>query len=185
MATRAHANKKIKVSQTHPSAVFPKKERGTNVCFEITLIGRTENRAEDIFGDVNLFTTGIQISPPEDYYIEITADKLLYRSGYMLASPIIINPGEKGELIIPLYKFKENDDIELPFVAVQLVVKPALYVFMSKIKGIRKNKSPQAYNVNDDEYGGNIIYTPISDKKAVYRPGVRRPVSNTPTNHMF
>nr|QBK86603.1 MAG: trimeric dUTP diphosphatase [Marseillevirus LCMAC102] len=125
---------KINVYKTHPSAEFPFKENPSNIGYGVTLISRTENRAEDDTSDVNNFHTGIAISPPIDYYIEVIAKPSLHKHGYILANGVlVIEPDDKGELIIPLYKFKEAEDLELPFCGVQLMVRPAVHAHISSV----------------------------------------------------
>ena len=85
-----------------------------------------QGRVEDETGHVNMFKTGLQLEPPQGFYFEMMARSSLHKAGYMLATGTsIIDPGYRGELLVPLYKFRDGDDIELPMRAVQLVVKKA------------------------------------------------------------
>lgn len=105
------------------NAELPYKLQPSDVAYTVTLISRADNRSEDDTGDVNLFHTGVVITPPSDHYAEIIASPSLWRHGYNMPAPIIVNPGNKSELIIPLFKFKDSEDIELPFQAVQMIVR--------------------------------------------------------------
>lgn len=112
------------VQKIHPNAEHPYKDDSSDVGWNVTLIGRTDNRAEDDNDEVNEFNTGIVVAPTEDYYLEIHADKDLHKHGYMLTNGVrIIQPSDRGELVIPLYKFSDVNDIELPFKAVQIIVR--------------------------------------------------------------
>ena len=124
----------IKAVQLHPQAEVPTKDEG-DVGWVITLVGRTENRAEDDFGDMNGFCTGLQLCPPEGHYLEVVALPALYKHGYNLASgSIVIGPNNKDELVIPLMKFREANDLELPIQAVQVIVKASVPAFVTKSK---------------------------------------------------
>ena len=70
-----HIDGKIKVHKMNPKAQYPYKERTSDIGFDITLIGRVDNRAEDDSGAVNMFNTGIQVQPPNGYYFERTQYK--------------------------------------------------------------------------------------------------------------
>ena len=132
-----YVTEKIHVQKLHPGAEFPYRENPTDVGYDMTLVARTDNRAEDDTGDVNNFNTGIALTPPDGYYLEMVAMPALHKHGYMLATGThIINPGFVGEIIVPLYKYKEAEDLELPFRAVQLVVKPALYAHLKSVSSL-------------------------------------------------
>ena len=118
----------IKMTKLHGNAQDLFKERPTNIGWSVTLIGRVDNRVEDVTGELNYFSTGIKVSPPEGYYLELVAKKELYKAGYMLPSGYtILDPDEEEELVVPLYKFKDGEDLEIPFSGVQLVVRQAEY----------------------------------------------------------
>jgi len=138
----------FRVVKIHPAADEPMKERPSNVAWDVTLIGRYENRVEDNVGDVNYFNTGLQLAAPDGFYFEMSASESLHKAGYMLATGMtIINPDNHGEVLVPLYKFKAGDDIELPFRGVQIVLRPAVYA--------------------------HALYVPSLDDVADYRPPAR------------
>jgi len=127
-------NAYIKVVQLHPQAEIPTKE-ADDVGWTVTLVGRTDNRAEDDFGEMNGFSTGLQLCPPKGYYLEVVALPSFYKHGYNLASgTLIIGPDNRDELIIPFMKFRECNDLELPIEAVQVIVKKYAPSFMLKTK---------------------------------------------------
>lgn len=128
---------KIQVQKLHPKAEFPYKENTSDAGYDVTLVNRCENRAEDDTGEVNNFGTGIALSPPSGYYFEMVARSSLHKSGYMLATGTsIIDPGYTGELIVPLYKYKEAGDLELPFRAVQLILRPIVYAHLQSVASL-------------------------------------------------
>jgi hypothetical protein len=132
-----YMNEKTNVKLLLPESSFPSKEEGknSNAGYGIELVQRCDNRAEDTTQEVNTYRTGVSITPPLGFYIEISAQNTLYKHGYFLAnSPIIVEPWNSGEIIIPLYKYKEVEDIELPFQAVQFIIKPIVYSHLFNIQ---------------------------------------------------
>lgn len=203
---------KIQVQKLHPKAEFPYKENPSDTCYDITLIGRSENRAEDDTGEVNNFNTGIALTPPQGYYFEMVARSSLHKHGYMLATGTsIIDPGYTGELIVPLYKYKEAEDLEMPFRAVQLILRPVVYAHLESVKTLASTDrgdgafgstgfmSPQQMMMMQSQGGarGAFIQNPnqssyVGDMGAYQtqvsqRPtGMRRPHAAPPrSNHMF
>jgi len=189
----------VKVVPLHPQAEVPSKEDGA-VGWVVTLVGRTENRAEDDFGDVNGFCTGLQLCPPEGHYLEVVALPSLYKHGYNLSSgSIIIGSGNKEELIVPLMKFRETNDLELPIQAVQVIVKESVPVFMSKVKATQHvQENPYAHfmappaqgylppNPMNQGYRGDMDQYQAFAQSQQGRTGNRRPAAAPPRqNHMF
>jgi hypothetical protein len=133
----------VMAKQLSPGAELPSKENVTDVGWNITVIARDENRVDDTYGDVNTFRTGLVLSAPQHYHLEIIEHPQLYKTGYSLAGgPIVINPGNEDELIIPLYKFRETDDIELPFVVALAVVRETEYCGMATSEPPKKANGP-------------------------------------------
>lgn len=93
----------------------------TDYSFSVTLIDRTEMRTDDITHDINEFSTGLLCLPPPGFYFEVTAERDLYKSGYMLPNSFQVDPGQ--ELVVPLFKFKDVPDIELPFTGISLTLR--------------------------------------------------------------
>lgn len=117
------------VTKLHPNAEIPFKEHQFDATWELTVIGRDENRVEDVFQDVNVFTTGISLKCPKGYHFEIIEHPQLYKAGYsMVGGPRIINPEDESEIKLPLMKFKETDDIELPFRAAVIILRQTEYM---------------------------------------------------------
>ena len=189
----------VKVVQLHPQAEVPVKDEG-DVGWAITLVGRTENRAEDDFGEMNGFGTGLQLCPPDGHYLEVMALPSLYKQGYNLASgPIIIGPNNKDELVIPLMKFRESNDLELPIHTAQVVVKALVPTFMTKVKNIQPaQENPYAQFMAPASSGYlppnpmNVGYRGDMDSYQAFaqsqqgKSGNRRPVAAPPRqNHMF
>lgn len=114
--------------RTLPGAEQPFRVKPSDVTLELTAITRVDNRTEDNVGEVNLFDTGLQAIIPAGTYLEIVANPSLYKQGYMLAHGThIIQPEDRSNIVIPLYKFKDGPDIELPFRVAQLLPHSAHY----------------------------------------------------------
>lgn len=189
----AHMEGKIIVQKLRPQSEFPTKENSSDVGWNVTLVSRTENRAEDETGEINDFNTGIRVSPPEGYFLEAIAVKSLHRTGYMLTGPVIIESGSKGELIIPLYKFRETDDIELPFVAVRLLTRHAIYAHISHstsdptsytLDRSYNSSGPYIQGASNGGYSGDM--KAYGNQVKAYAPGVKRPqAAPSKQNHMY
>jgi len=167
----------------------PVKKHPNHPCLELVLTERTENRYEDIALDINEFKTGLTINPPDGYHYEVVADPKLYRHGYFLVnSPIVLDPNMTGEIIVPLYKFKENDDLSLPFTACQLVLRKNINHHVSK-KVDRSHNSffPQNFGSGSSlisESSGNI-YTPDFMGTNLRQGQHQNQPVHPKTNHMF
>lgn len=99
------------ISISNPGVERPVKE---GCGWRIEAAGRTENRVEDITGDTNEFDTFLIPVLQEGTYFEIHPDPNLHRTGYCFTGAVVIGPDHIGNITIPLYKFREGDDLELP-----------------------------------------------------------------------
>lgn len=111
-----------------PLAEAPSKDNIKDVGYEITIIEREDNRVEDVYGDINYFSTGLVLNAPKHHHLEVLEHPSLHKTGYtMVGGPKIINPDNTEELVLGLHKFKEVDDIELPFRAAIIVTRESIY----------------------------------------------------------
>jgi hypothetical protein len=156
-----HIDDKVLVRKLGPGAEWPYKETDSDVTLDVTLIGRTDNRAEDDTHDVNTFSTGLVISPPKGFHVQIVPHPSLHKHGYFLAqNPIVIHPENSSELIVPLFKFKEAEDLQLPFRAVQMITYETVYALVADATSARLRSSamemaPQyGYGMPTGNYGG-------------------------------
>ena len=103
----------IKFTIENEKSVIPTKAYSNDIGFDITIIDIFKVISESI----TIFETGIAISPPEGYYVEIVPRSSLSKSGYMLANSIgVIDPSYTGTLKIALIKIDNSlPNIELPF----------------------------------------------------------------------
>jgi hypothetical protein len=138
--------KKVVIKRLQSTAEYPYIDIDGSVAFNITLIARTESRSEDNQFDIGTFHTGLSIfSLPEHTYLEIIPHPILYKNGYTLPGPLIYDNSHVGEIIIPLYKFKDIECLELPFPAVQMVVRQQVPVYVAA--------APEEVKVSKDEFG--------------------------------
>jgi hypothetical protein len=163
----------ITCTTTRPDAEAPFKENHKSVAWEVTIVGRTDNRAEDVYGDVNTFETGLVLNSPAGHHLEVIEHPALHKAGYMLiGGPIIIDPENTEELILPLYKYRESEDIELPFRAALLVLRATEYAPVLSVAIKKKSRRTPQY---EDEYEEPV-------PKPAARVGAKK---GKTTNHMF
>lgn len=125
---------KISVQSLKPNGIIPQKSHPDDPGYDITLVGRKDDRHEDTNYGVNEFTTSIAVSPPAGHYLVVVAHGSLQMQGYnIIGGSFIIHPSHTGELIIPLYKFREVPDIQLPCACLQLIPVPIVTSFVEKV----------------------------------------------------
>jgi dUTP pyrophosphatase len=113
--------------RSSPDAQIPRKIHNDDIGYDICLIDRKDHQNGDIPGEVTMFGTGLHFAPPKDHYFEMYARSSLHKTGYILSTGVsIIDTNYRGELLVPLGKWKETDDLPLPFYAVQLILKKAI-----------------------------------------------------------
>lgn len=121
----------VKVYKTINDAVIPNKCRESDVGYDITII----NKVKSFNDKTTLYDTGIKVSIPNGYYIEIVPRSSLSKSGYMLSNSVgIIDQSYRGNIFISLTKIDENSpEIELPFRCCQMIIKKQIYVNMMHV----------------------------------------------------
>lgn len=176
--TPSYINKKVFIKKLQGPAEYPFPSADGAIAYNVTLIARTDSRSEDNHMEVNTFHTGLVVTAlPKDAYLEIIPHPNLYKSGYMLPGPIIIDDSCKGEVIIPLYKFKDMECLDLPFPAVQFIVKSHVPVHISSDE-IKKPKDEFA------SYGGQLP-TVMYQAESSYKGASRVKSGKAKGNHMF
>lgn len=111
-----------------PEASVPSQNSDFDAAWDMTLIARDENRDEDVMNSVNKFRTGISVKPPQGYHFEIIAKPVLSSLGYMLANgTVLLERDDESEIIVPLIKFANTEDIELPCSFLQLVLRKTVH----------------------------------------------------------
>ncbi len=152
MSKLNYINDTIKVKRLNALSKFPTKfnDVENNVGYYIVLTERAEGRSDDVVHDVNMFKTGLVLNPPSGYYLEVVASHDLYTHGYtLIGGSMVLEPNQKGELIVPLYKYKDVPDLELPMRGVQVIVRPLVYARVSS------NDRTQTYSDNGKSESSN------------------------------
>jgi len=116
----------IATTRLNPDAESFYKENESDPGYNITVTHRCDNRAEDMVGEVNMFSTGLIVRPPKHAHMEVFPHPNLYKAGYMLVGPLIVSESEE-ELTLPLYKYKDGNDLDLPYVAAIAVLRDTEY----------------------------------------------------------
>jgi len=128
----------VKFVLTNPQAVIPKKEILSDIGYDLTCI--SVNKV--ISKNITRYDTGIAVSPPPGYYMEVVPRSSLSQKGYMLANSIgVIDPSYTGNLLITLIKVDESlPDLKLPFIVCQLIMRPALYFNLKQVEELKTTK---------------------------------------------
>lgn len=164
--------------KNHPNAEEPFKEKQSEVSLSLTVIGRTENRTEDVVGEVSLFETGLQCIVPAGTYLEILAAPNLYKAGYMLAHGThIIQPEDRGNILVPLYKYKDGPDLDLPFRAAVLLPRAAHYV-KSAMTVPPRPQAPTGGLYGNEVVHHEVVMAPVSQtgRKPTQQQNIGKPV---------
>ena len=115
----------INCVKRHKNAVIPSRAHNRDVGYDLTAI-----RRHKVFPNgVVLYDTGIAISPPESYYIEVVPRSSISKTGYMLANGVgTIDPDYTGNIYLALIKVvPDAPELTLPFTLCQFVLRKAYY----------------------------------------------------------
>lgn len=102
-------------------AVIPSKVRESDVGYDLTII----KVHKQLTSKTVLYDTGIQLSIPQGYYIEVVPRSSISKTGYILANNVgIIDPAYRGNILVALTKVDDSmPDIELPSRICQIIVR--------------------------------------------------------------
>lgn len=119
----------FKVKKSLPNAVIPTRAHGSDSGFDLTLIQCVKR-----LGEVEFYTTGIQIEPPHGYYFDLVPRSSISKMGYMLANNIgIIDQNYRGDVIVPIRKVDiKAESLKLPIKLAQLI--PRQWIHMSAVE---------------------------------------------------
>lgn len=122
----------IKFVMDNDKAFFPTKAHPSDIGYDLTVI----DIFKKISNRITLFETGVAVSPPKGYYIEIVPRSSLSKTGYMLANSVgTIDPDYTGTLKIALIKVDtELEDIKLPFTGCQMILRKAEYADLEQVE---------------------------------------------------
>jgi len=122
-------NLHFRVKRMNENAIIPVRAHGSDSGFDLTLIKKLKT-----VGDVDFYSTGIQVEPPHGYYFDLVPRSSISKSGYTLANSIgIIDQNYRGDIIVPLRKTNiDAEEISLPCKLVQLI--PRQWIHMTPIE---------------------------------------------------
>lgn len=110
-------------------AVPPTLAYDTDTGYDVTLIKKMKTIRLGSFGEVSLYDSGIIISPPKGYYVDLVARSSLSKTGHMLANGFgVIDNTYRGTLIAAMLKYDiDGSDLELPGKYVQIIFRPVIH----------------------------------------------------------
>ena len=128
----------IQVEIRDERAVIPSRANETDVGLDLVAI----DVAKRLPNGVVLYDTGIAVSPPEGYYIEIMPRSSMSKTGWMLANGVgQIDPDYRGNLLIALVKVvPDAPEIELPFCKCQLILRKAEYASVQVVESLKSTE---------------------------------------------
>jgi dUTP pyrophosphatase len=111
----------------HPDAVTPSRTNHTDIGLDLVAIAKHKVYPNG----ATLYDTGIAVSPPPGYYIELVPRSSISKTGWILANSVgTIDPSYTGNLFIALIRVDpEAPEISLPFCACQIALRKALGFF--------------------------------------------------------
>lgn len=111
--------------KTRKNATLPSKARASDSGYDLSIIEKAKT-----LGAVELYDTGIKVTPPPGYYFDLVARSSITKTGYMLANGIgVIDRSYVGPVLVPLIKVDPNaPELELPLKVVQLIPRPIVHV---------------------------------------------------------
>lgn len=123
-------------------AVLPSLAYDTDTGYDVTLIKKLKVIRSGIFGEVSLYDSGVIISPPGGYYVDIVARSSLSKTGHMLANGFgVIDHDYRGTLIAAMLKYDtEGPDLELPRKYVQIIFRPIIHFIPVEVDEISVTK---------------------------------------------
>lgn len=121
----------IQVVKRNEKAIIPSRAHPSDIGMDLTAIKKHKTLANGII----MYDTGIAVTPPEGYYVEILPRSSISKTGWILANSVgTIDPNYTGNLYIALAPIHPDvPEIELPFCKCQIVVRKAEYFGISEV----------------------------------------------------
>ncbi len=121
----------IKCVRRHKDAILPSRVHEADVGYDLTAI----RKHKVLQNGVTLYDTGLAITPPPGFYIEIVPRSSISKTGYMLANSVgTIDPNYTGNLYIALVKVvPDSPEISLPFTKCQFLLRKAYYGVIKEV----------------------------------------------------
>ena len=111
----------IKIYKTDSSAIVPSKARESDVGYDLTIIKLHKKMRENVY----MYDTGIRMSIPWGYYVEVVPRSSLSKTGWMLANSVgIIDSSYTGNIYVALVSIDQfARELELPFKGFQIIIR--------------------------------------------------------------
>jgi len=115
----------IKIVKRNIDAVIPSRAHPTDIGLDLVAI----KTHKIINSNTIMYDTGIAVSPPQGFYLEIVPRSSISKTGWVLANSVgIIDPDYSGNLYIVLSRVVPlSEELELPFCNCQLILRKAEY----------------------------------------------------------
>jgi dUTP pyrophosphatase len=127
----------ILVKKNHEQAVIPSRANESDIGLDLVAI----KEYKVLNNGVILYDTGLSVTPPKGYYLEILPRSSLSKTGWMLANSVgVVDPSYRGNLLIALIKIGNSSLIPLPFCKCQLVLRKAEYSCVEEVSTLSETE---------------------------------------------
>jgi dUTP pyrophosphatase len=126
----------LKVVRKDDNAIIPSRAHPSDIGLDLTAI----KKHKVLENGAIMYDTGIAVSPPNGYYIEILPRSSMSKTGWMLANSVgTVDPNYTGNLYIALNRINnDTPEIELPFCKCQLVLRKAEYCTIKEVYNLEE-----------------------------------------------
>lgn len=128
----------VKFRLVNENALVPEQFRVSDVGFDLSVI----SKVRDLGSNMALYDTGIQVTPPHGFYLEVIPRSSISKSGYMMLNSIgVIDPAYTGSIMIALVKIDlAKPDITFPTRCAQLVMRRLYHFGLLKVEDIAETE---------------------------------------------
>lgn len=128
----------VKFRMVDEKAVRPEQFRVSDVGFDLSII----SKVRDLGPAMALYDTGIQVTPPHGFYMEVIPRSSISKSGYMMLNSVgIIDPAYTGSILVALIKVDPTKpDIAFPTRCAQLVMRRLYHFELSQVDNLAKTQ---------------------------------------------
>lgn len=124
---------KLKVKKLIKEAKFPVKVHETDVGWDIVAIGESVVDQKD-YGYIE-YSTGLSVTPPKGYYVEIVPRSSISKTGLWLANSVgTIDPDYTGELVVRFKWIPGTAKYAVGDRVAQLVIRPIIEVEIEEVE---------------------------------------------------
>lgn len=123
----------IKWAKTRKDAIKPFKVRVSDSGYDLSLLEKIKEN-----GNYHTYSTGIKVTPPYGWYLDMVPRSSIIKYGYILANSVgIIDRQYVGEVLVVLYKIDNSKaNPELPARLVQLIPRPIVHFNLKEVDSL-------------------------------------------------